>query len=166
MTEEIIIDGVDVAGCGYLECDTKCMIYGYGLSGEDTFCRECNGNPNCYYKQLKRLEQKNEMIINEYNKLQAEIIGDMEFKEIMLTGITPLKVLQNLKERNRELQSFYDVHESFKTDFDTNRKLLDNYRSALEEINLILDELKQQYDYITDYSEIKEIQDRINEVLQ
>jgi ppGpp synthetase/RelA/SpoT-type nucleotidyltranferase len=40
-----------------------------------------------------------------------------------------------------------------------------NYRSALEEIHLILDELKQQYDYMTDYSEIKEIQDKINEVL-
>lgn len=39
-------------------------------------------------------------------------------------------------------------------------------KSALEEINLILDELKQQYDYMTDYSEIKEIQDKINEALK
>lgn len=39
-------------------------------------------------------------------------------------------------------------------------------KSALEEINLILDELKQQYDYMTDYVEIKEIQDKINEALQ
>ncbi len=39
-------------------------------------------------------------------------------------------------------------------------------KSTLEEINLILDELKQQYDYMTDYSEIKEIQDKITEVLQ
>lgn len=39
-------------------------------------------------------------------------------------------------------------------------------KSVLEEINLILDELKQQYDYMTDYSEIKEIQDKINEVLK
>ena len=45
-------------------------------------------------------------------------------------------------------------------------KIIEKYRSALEEINLILDELKQQYDYMTDYSEIKEIQDKINEVLK
>lgn len=103
-----------------------------------------NWQANIFLDNVKRLEQENkelkeqnENIINEYNKLQAEIIGDMEFKELMLTGITPLKVLQNLKERNRELQAFYDVHESFKTDFDTNRKLLDNYRSALEEIRRI-----------------------------
>lgn len=36
---------------------------------------------------------------------------------------------------------------------------------TLEEINLILDELKQQYDYMADYSEIKEIQEKIIEVL-
>lgn len=41
----------------------------------------------------------------------------------------------------------------------------EEYRKCLEEINLILDELKQQYDYMTDYSEIKEIQNKINEVL-
>jgi hypothetical protein len=118
---------------------------------------------------LERLEQENKMIINEYNKLQAEIIGDMEFKEIMLTGITPLKVLQNLKERNRELQAFYDVHENFKTDFDTNRKLLDSYRSALEEINKIAEPrfvngLNEEADLCN--LAMDRIQTKINEVSQ
>jgi len=155
MTEEIIIDGVNVAGCTRYNKDTGYCKGGFKPE-EEPYCQcftceykqrleqivkadnkqieldaECIAN---YVKEVKKLKQENEMIINEYNKLQAEIIGDMEFKEIMLTGITPLKVLQNLKERNRELQAFYDVHESFKTDFDTNRKLLDTYRSVLEEI--------------------------------
>ena len=38
-------------------------------------------------------------------------------------------------------------------------------KSALEEISLILDELKQQYDYMENYPEIEEIQNKINEVL-
>lgn len=58
--EEIIIDGVDVAGCEF-------------YSDYDKTCREANGKfdtdlcdfdkceyiTNCYYKQLKRLEQEN-----------------------------------------------------------------------------------------------------------
>jgi len=156
MTREIIIDGVNVAGCANLDS----LICNCGVI--------CKGR-NCYYKQLQRLKQENEMIINEYNKLQAEIIGDMEFKEIMLTGITPLKVLQNLKERNRELQAFYDVHESFKTDFDTNRKLLDNYRSVLEEIRCTVQ--KGMYSLRKGYSReyqdtLSNIFNKINEVLQ
>ena len=60
MQEEIIIDGVNVAGCGYFcETDKECNICGMGTSGEDTFCRDCKDNSNCYYKQLKRLEQEN-----------------------------------------------------------------------------------------------------------
>lgn len=50
--EEIIIDGVDVAGCiNYYKKDGSCM------SG-DCECTLCIHN-DCTYKQLKRLEQEN-----------------------------------------------------------------------------------------------------------
>lgn len=76
-----------------------------------------------------------------------------------------------LEQENKELKS--DVlkwQKAFSRQYQINEnkgysKAEENYRSALEEINLILDELKQQYDYMTDYSEIKEIQNKINEVL-
>lgn len=59
--KEIYIDGVNVAGCGYFcEIDKECNICGMGTDGEDTFCRDCKDNSNCYYKQLQRLKQENE----------------------------------------------------------------------------------------------------------
>lgn len=132
MTEEIIIDGVNVAGCGAYKdkhCKDKTSIM---------FCDTnlCSNYPYCYYKQLKRLEQEN----NAYKQ------SEQEATEI----IAELKEYSQRMENQRE--NYYKEYKK--------------YRSALEEINLILDELKQQYDYMADYSEIKEIQDKIKEVLQ
>ena len=54
MTEEIIIDGVDVARCcKCYKIEQKILC---GVSGI------CANNPNCYYKQLKRLEQENKQM--------------------------------------------------------------------------------------------------------
>ena len=49
--EQIIIDGVDVVGCKYFNrfrsiCHNK------------NLCCDCEKNPNCHYKQLKRKEQE------------------------------------------------------------------------------------------------------------
>lgn len=65
MTEEIVIDGVNVAGCEYF--DGFCMK-------RDTSCEESG---NCIYKQLKRLEQENK----ELKELDKKICEDCE-KEI------------------------------------------------------------------------------------
>lgn len=68
MTEEIIIDGVNVAGCDnlYEKDDMICVDNGIEES--------CQGN-NCYYKQLKRTEQENEelkeMLSKEPKAMQA-----------------------------------------------------------------------------------------------
>ena len=55
--KQIIIDGVDVSGCEHYE-DLNCSAYrdscGYPL--------DCKDKPNCYYKQLKRKEEKIEKI--------------------------------------------------------------------------------------------------------
>jgi len=79
------------------------------------------------------------------------------------------KQLQELKQENEILRKtksklLADLHETNDV-CNAWEKEVNNLRYALEEINLILDELKQQYDYMTDYSEIKEIQDKINECL-
>lgn len=47
--------------CGYYS-DGECNICGMGMSGEDTFCRLCKDNPNCYYKQLSELKAENERL--------------------------------------------------------------------------------------------------------
>ena len=57
--KQIIIDGVDVAGCVRLQDDKiSCDLSG-----------ECKGWGNCYYKQLKRKEQECE----KYEQILAEI---------------------------------------------------------------------------------------------
>ena len=68
MTEQIIINGIDVSECCYAilpkkQCPMKSMPYAKETSC--TACKEnntklnfCKNNPNCYYKQLKRKEQK------------------------------------------------------------------------------------------------------------
>lgn len=60
MTEEIIIDGVDVSECGFFHPkykDTDCHI-ALAFSEEYEGCMKCENNPNCYFKQLKRAEKK------------------------------------------------------------------------------------------------------------
>lgn len=52
MTEEIIIDGVDVNQCAYFGEESACCHI------DEEYCI----NPNCYFKQLKRAEQKLEKI--------------------------------------------------------------------------------------------------------
>ena len=68
--------------CGYYS-DGECSICGMGMSGEDTFCRLCKDNPNCYYKQLNKLKTKkdkyyqqtldDEIQINELYQVLQEI---------------------------------------------------------------------------------------------
>lgn len=55
MTEEIIIDGVNVAGCEYIsDIDCSC-IFVKNYYGTTTKPR-CSQVKNCHYKQLKRAE--------------------------------------------------------------------------------------------------------------
>ena len=125
MTEETIIDGVDVARCCCYE-NGKCLwTKRYYESG---VVPDCEKIKVCYYKQLKRLEQENKDL---KKQIEAQ-------KGLITVG----------GKQQYEMTMAYD-----------------KCKTALEEINLILDELKQQYDYMTDYSEIKEIQNKINEVL-
>ena len=70
--EQIIIDGVDVSECNYAilpkkQCPAKSMPYAKETSC--IACKEhntkhnfCKNNPNCYFKQRKRTEQKLEKI--------------------------------------------------------------------------------------------------------
>ena len=56
--EEIIIDGINVAGCDFYEL--------CGCIDDNHELNECKDNPNCYYKQLQRAKQEN-------NSLEAEL---------------------------------------------------------------------------------------------
>lgn len=68
MTEEIIIDGVDVAGCISFDKNNGYNICCYDDTREEKipFANFCVENKDCYYKQLKRLEQENKELKEKY----------------------------------------------------------------------------------------------------
>lgn len=75
--KEIIIDGVDVAGCKYFNrfrsiCHNK------------NLCCDCEKNQDCYYKQSKRKEQECENLNKRVSSLE-EIADDLQQRNHHLT---------------------------------------------------------------------------------
>ena len=81
MTEEIIIDGINVRDCNrcnpfhydrgvseYPICLTSCEQWG-------GFEHYCNQRPDCYYKQLKRLEKERDELKEKYFLVEQESIN-------------------------------------------------------------------------------------------
>ena len=72
MTKEIIIDGVNVAECyfyykGECRCELNCIdlyknktIVELAQRNPEHNYMECKPSENCYFKQLKRLQEENE----------------------------------------------------------------------------------------------------------
>lgn len=186
--EEIIIDGIDVSGCEYMlnnkikgkqHCPAKAMPYAKETScicrkSIDTPYNFCKHNSNCHYKQFKRLEQELKWANDEEKYLKECCIKagkelekhsfkwDGKEKNLVIQALQLNQLYEKLEQENKTLN--YQWHKQSEIG-DEWYKVAEKYRSVLAEIHLILDELKQQYDYMTDYSEIKEIQDKINEVL-
>lgn len=108
MSEEIIIDDVNVEGCEYF--NGFCEKY-------DTDCSEKN---NCIYKQLQRLKQENEFLIKKYEASlkdnEAKTLSWLEFQEC--------------KKENEELKAKQIKSLGFICDCEENVK----YRQALEKI--------------------------------
>lgn len=148
MTEEIKIDGIDVSECCFYN-NGKC-------DNPNGMACNCINNAVCYFKELKHLEQE--------NKELKRTKGRCAFKSLDNTFCDEARIKIDKLELDKDcLKVSLETARKYRGVAEVER---DKYRSAFEEINLILDELKQQYDYMTDYSEIEEIQNKINEVLQ
>lgn len=174
MDKNIIIDGVKVAGC-YWKCkDGDCAMYYADLSVDNNeleFEFNCEDNPDCYYKQLKRLEQENKELktwleskekqlkhLIEYNQNKKDQIKTLRFmlfdeKEIPKDKFT---MMYRIAQNERRTRSHRDLC--------TN--ITKKYRSALEEIRVIADDtFKVCDDDCGNARKIKLIIDKINEVL-
>lgn len=133
MTEEIIIDGVNVAGCNAYKdkhCKDKTSII---------FCDTnlCSNFPNCYYKQLKRLEQENEKLKKANERLKTLFQNE---------GITDICEACSI----RSAMEAYDYRKAF----EEIKNIILNYESKewncfndmdikLEEISKVIDEVLQ-----------------------
>ena len=70
MTEEIIIDGVNVAGCNVYK-DGHCIDKTAILLCDTN---KCSNYKDCYYKQLKRLEQENKELKEQKDILLRQLV--------------------------------------------------------------------------------------------
>lgn len=132
MTAEIIVDGVNVAGCSYYEhivenrykpeCDCKETKIKLGYYCNEYSTSECKDN-DCLYKQLQRLKQENFALTQESQQKSQTICELMQENEELKTE----KLYRGIDKQFIE---------------DANDKLYwenKRYRSALEVIKLILD---------------------------
>lgn len=166
MDKNIIIDGVDVAGCNFrLERDNKqkcecCHATGFGV-----IC-DCENWHNCYYKQLKQAENT----VNECHKYLAELedkIERLEQENKLLTQQLDENCLRvstlateniKLEQENKTLQAYKDINEDFKHAWYELNEKYKQLRSALEEIREVI--------YYCGHKDIVDkVLPRINEVL-
>ena len=95
MTEEIIIDGVNVAGCEFYINDYK---YSCDLSftNQEELC-SCEQIKDCYYKQWQRLKQENE-------KLKEEVEARRKYSSAWNDKLQTDKYIKALEEIDRRIQ--------------------------------------------------------------
>lgn len=130
MSEEIIINGIDVSECKNFSC---------GICEEENkiprtiehFTADCTFYPNCYFKQLKRLQQ------------------ELDIKEKMLDKFTigSSETLEKLQKENEGLKKLKKYYEGFVANCrycdewymdKCNYIKKDNkYKQAIEEINIL-----------------------------
>ncbi len=106
VTKQVIIDRVNVAGCVRLQDDEiSCDLGG-----------ECKGWENCYYKQLKRKEQKCKELEKELAKVYEDIkLSPLCYKcdeeECLQKEIDKLKAdNEMLRDELRFYKDFYYAH--------------------------------------------------------
>ena len=91
--------------CGYYT-DGECNICGMGISGEDTFCRLCKDNPNCYYKQNAELKAENDRLKARKDKYYQQTLND----EIQINEL--YQTLQEIKAIAEAPKPFIDFSET------------------------------------------------------
>lgn len=131
--EEIIIDGVNVAGCEQRFGDNKCALL------DQYFCEN---NPDCFYKQLKRLQQEN-----------AELKAYKDVNEDFKTAWAELKA------ENERLKNVIEETNDFISDISTcGLKYDDRCPDNLDELQCCIEDLCNKFSkYKQTLQEIKAI---------
>lgn len=152
---EIIIDGINVAGCNWLGFSQTCQ-YEQGFDG-------CRSIPNCLYKQLERKEQEHKRLTRDYFK-QNEWLQEQakELKRLQAENEELKKKLKRYK-LYQEVEEFIEKYSENKGKPSISYKLF-RYQQAFEKIRIIAKGLAQTK---IPFCQIEEqIQDIINEVLK
>lgn len=134
--KEVIIDGVNVAGCEFAEesaTTPKCRINNY---------IHCDGY-NCHYKQLQRLQAENEELEEKYNEyVKFHHYNNAEFEQERNS------LIQEIQYKNRYNQALEKIKDY------TRKQFCDN----CEDIG------STEYSCHCEYCDYQEYFDIINEV--
>ena len=149
--KQIIIDGVDVSGCENLMQG----IVPFGCMEDRKTC-SCMNNPNCLYKQLKRLEQENN-ILKQSEDEAKEIIAELKAEN------------KKLKKENKDLKIYIESNKQQVEEAETlvmdNARLLQTLEEIKVYVNAQLDGFGNAVYGITK-NQITTITNKINEVLK
>lgn len=156
--EQIMIDGVDVSGCSYLDivneriwCDNV-NISSVGKSSQCPYV-DCLKNPNCHYKQLARKTQEcNELKIEneELNNRMAKVIyratgGRLSYSNYTLDAIE---------------QAFNDQLEIL-----SDQKIEEETKELNQKLYLVQNEVHSKIEYIQEQKEeIKQLEQKYEEL--
>lgn len=166
------INGIDVSECKKLGETIDGITCGLGK--RIRFANEiitkhnlCKDNPDCYYKQLKRMQEENEKLKDRNANLRLNLATyDLpEIKKVLTDWRTGEldKKFKNLQEENEGLKKQLEFSRTHKTVLDAERI---KYKQALEEIKEIANhEIKELTDSAIYGGRYFEIYNKINEVL-
>ena len=158
--KETIINGIDVSECGFCcwKHNANELIENYCA----IFNNKCICNPDCYFKQLKRLQQENKEL-KKANNLKNELLADLGCP----TVATAKRLQFTLKEQIDRLQQENEELKKIKNEImkpillpNIEEEATNKYKSALEEIRNIA-----ETPIIADKNRFDEITNKINEVL-
>lgn len=142
MTKKIIIDGVDVAKCGY-RINKECMIKGLGVSGSDTFYRECSDNSTCYYKQLQRTKLELEKYIKDkFCQDGCAIYQFDKIKELTQENEELKAEIKSAKQALEEINSMFDAMDIKGRGFYTKDEFIEDFVLIINKVKTTLDKEK------------------------
>lgn len=194
MTEEIIIDGVNVAECEYLylydhydlETGTEEWKTCNNKGHEDCNWTMCSDNTKCYYKKLQRLKQEHDELKRDNKRMKAILKGCGLEENGNCTYCNVDKAYHELKQENENAKTTVEeCHKYMAKLEDENAKLLekfkfmeiandikkqdiDSLREANEELRKALEEIRDMSKKSADVFDCTgcyDIYNKINEVL-
>lgn len=98
-----IINGVDVSECEFLWKEKLPKRF---CNNGNLDC-DCNSNPNCYYKQLKRKEQECEGLKEELRECRIGI------KDISIESTGICKISEKYKRTLDEVEKYLDAQQKY-----------------------------------------------------
>ena len=94
--KQIIIDGVDVSKCKYIDIENFEKPICHCISQRNECEMPCEYNKDCYYKQLKRKEQECEELKEDRERWKSNFNGKVSAIEELLQQLDQFKV-KNIK---------------------------------------------------------------------